>query len=118
MSSIDAVVDNMYGKMCPNCYGTIFPGEFHSCPAETSDFTLLRKENDTLRAQHVAEMDAKVEALEWRDKEICTLRKQLDAMEHNNRVFQHRGDELQAKMAHPDYQVTFQYDTNSETEDT
>ena len=33
---------------------------------------------DALRAQHVAEMEAKVEALEWRDKEICTLRKQLD----------------------------------------
>jgi predicted RNase H-like nuclease (RuvC/YqgF family) len=32
---------------------------------------------DALRAQHVAEMETKVEALEWRDKEICTLRKEL-----------------------------------------
>ena len=51
MSSIDAVVDNMRGKLCPHCYGTIYPGDFHCCPAETSDFTLLRKECDTLRTK-------------------------------------------------------------------
>jgi len=28
-----------------------------------------------------------------------TLRKQLESMEHNNRVFQHRGDSLQDKLA-------------------
>ena len=33
---------------------------------------------DALRAQHVAEMAAKVDALEWRDKEICTLRAELE----------------------------------------
>jgi hypothetical protein len=59
MSSIDAVVDNMRGKLCPHCYGTIYPGDFHYCPAETSDFTLLRKECDTLQAK----LDVVVEAM-------------------------------------------------------
>jgi hypothetical protein len=55
----DAVRDNMRGRMCPYCYGTIFPGDFHYCPAETSDFTLLRKERDALKAK----LDVAVEAL-------------------------------------------------------
>jgi len=38
----------------------------------------LIKECDALRAQHIAEMNAKVEALEWRDKEICALRAELE----------------------------------------
>ena len=41
-------------------------------------FETIEKQDTALRAQHVAEMDAKVEALEWRDREICTLRTKLD----------------------------------------
>ena len=83
---------------CPYCIGYTDAAGFHhgfNCPilipeqladwdntktpfGELQDIaTDLKVENDALRAQHVAEMEAKVEALEWRDKEICTLRKQL-----------------------------------------
>jgi len=84
---------------CPYCIGYTDAAGFHhgfNCPilipeqladwdntktpfGELQDIaTDLKVENDALRAQHVAEMEAKVEALEWRDKEICTLRKQLE----------------------------------------
>jgi len=83
---------------CPYCIGYTDAAGFHhgfNCPilipeqftdwddaktpfGELQDIaTDLKVENNALRAQHVAEMEAKVEALEWRDKEICTLRKQL-----------------------------------------
>ena len=83
---------------CPYCIGCTDAAGFHhgfNCPilipeqladwdntktpfGELQDIaTDLKVENDALRAQHIAEMNAKVEALEWRDKEICTLRKQL-----------------------------------------
>ena len=43
--------------------------------------TWIGKAN-ALCKQHIAEMAAKVEALEWRDKEICALRAELDEIQH------------------------------------
>jgi len=56
-------------------------------PIENSKYIAsLYSQLDNLRSQHVAEMAAKVEALEWRDKEICTLRKQLGASKDTIRM--------------------------------
>jgi hypothetical protein len=46
---MDAIRNGLNGKMCPNCYGTIFPGEFHSCPAQS--INEVAKERDSLRKQ-------------------------------------------------------------------
>ena len=81
----EARADDIIGRYvyCPNadCHLWRLEGE----EIERDEWN-TRPLEDALRAQHVAEMAAKVEALEWRDKEICTIRKQLEVMNNYHAV--------------------------------